>query len=199
VPLPIISGGVRATVRGLMPSGKPWTNSWYFHDGSGSPWSSARIATFDAFFKKLYSGPAYPSGQAILTQCTSLVTAVDVVYTPLDGSSSSTVTNWNVAGTTAGDSLPSEVCLVWTFRTGLRGPANRGRVFLPANYEGNNVSNGTVNASVITFLTAQYTGFVGDLGTNTFTHMVVSVLHGTSHTVTSVSMDGKWDVQRRRK
>jgi hypothetical protein len=86
------------------------------------------------------------SSQYLLSQC--VVTDVTV-----DGGATATSTLAPVAGVTSGASLPNEVALVVSLRTGLAGRSNRGRFYLGG------ISVGATDSSDYNRLTTLYTGY----------------------------------------
>lgn len=77
-------------------------------------------------------------------------------YTPLDGSTATTIINHVQAGAGGGDALPEQVALCVTLYTAMRGKRNRGRIYLGGFAEGNS-SGASPNAGMLTDLTNQFT------------------------------------------
>lgn len=199
MPLPVITATVRAAVRGTCPSGQPWINALHFVLSAGS-WDATNIGLLHTGLTKLYTGTAYASGVKLLGNAPSTCTVQDVVYTPLDGSSASTVTT--LAGSGAGlaaDAMPPEVSAVVTFRTTVRGRSRRGRVYLPPYTRGVLASGGILDPTVISALIAEWAGFNADMLTHSIVHSVASYKLGLCTPISSYTMDNKLDVQRRRK
>lgn len=213
-PLPVIGGVVRASVQGICPSGQPWVNVWHFQyaNGASAP-GSVEIGALDTQFYKFYGGPGLSTGQPVMASCKSTCSIQQIAYTPLDGVSN-TLTFSHALNGSAGSALstPSEVAMVLTLRTALRGRRNRGRVYLPPF--GNDFwdTNGFLSTSglVATKLITQWTALQGLINPLQWTHVVASYGHGTANGVpttwapyatpiTNVTMDTKADAQRRRK
>jgi hypothetical protein len=213
--LPVIAGVVRASVRGALPSGSPWVNVVHFRyaDGASAP-GSTEINLLHPKFLRLYTGTAYAGGVAWLNRCKSSVTLIDITYTPLDATSLSVVKTVNAAGSNATlNQLPSEVAMVLSLRTATRGRRYRGRIYLPAPaYDQltttGGVDTGTANLGGQTV--AQWTGMAADILTNQWKPVVASYGKGTNHgtpttwapfatDVVAATVDGQFDVQRRRK
>lgn len=89
---------------------------------------------------------------------------------------------------------PDQCCVVVTLLTGKAGRRNRGRMFLPAN-------GMPLTSHQLTLVQAQnvadgWTALIED--TQTFAPVVVSQVAGTANDVTSVRVDTRIDIQRRR-
>lgn len=163
-------------------------------------WDAANIALLHTQLTKLYNGTAYTSGVKLMGNAPSTCTTQDVVYTPLDGSSASTVTTMAGAGAgLAADAMPPEVSAVVTFRTTVRGRSRRGRVYLPPYTRGVLASGGILDPTVITALIAEFVGFNSALVSSSIVHSVASYLLGLATPIATYTVDNKLDVQRRRK
>jgi hypothetical protein len=94
---------------------------------------------------------------------------------------------------------PLQQCVVATLLTGLSGRRNRGRMYWPAS--GLATQTGyQVSASVVTALSQQLADIFNEINGNEAAGVVsvVSQTGSTSHPVTSVRVDSKPDIQRRR-
>lgn len=199
MPLPTIALTVRAAARGICPSGKQWVNVWHFRKTSGSI-DAAALMALDAELFKLYNGPAYAgAGNRYLKFYWTTATLLqDATYTPLDGSSASTLVSWTGAGTDAGALIPAEVAYVLSFRTGLRGARHRGRVYI-AGGDVNSLASGLILDTYRSGVVSNYAAFITAITAANWQHVVASYKFAQATTVTSVLMDAKPDVQRRRK
>ena len=199
MPLPVITNTVRVAVRGTMPSGQRWINVWHIRKPAG-PILAADITAIDGLFPRFYLGAAIGAGQFVFTQCNPAVTMEDLTYTPLDGSSASTVIAHLATGAAAGvDTLPSEVTAVMTLRTLLRGRSHRGRIYLPTFVETINTALGTILVGTAAALITQLIGVQANLVAAGYEIVVASYLLASATSVSTFTMDSRWDVQRGRK
>lgn len=221
--LPTINGVVRASFRGLMPSGKQWANVWHlrYAAGASSP-GPVEIAAMDAKMARMYTGTIYSGGSCWLTFCSGACTLIDATYYVLNGTAGPIVINHAAnGGVAAGTAQASEVAQVLSLRTGLRGRRYRGRIYLPGTAVAS-TTNGILSAGVVTTTLAQINALQTDLqsiqweiGVASYgeswnrgphnshgaaTHVTWSPFWTTiGNAPTAVSMDTKPDVQRRRK
>ena len=199
MPLPVISNTVRCVVRGTCESGQRWINTVHVQKAAG-PILAGDITAIHPILVRAWSGAAYGTGTSCLALCAAGVTCDDVVYTPLDGTSASTtITVAGVGAQTAGQSLPGEVSEVVTLRTLVRGRSYRGRVFLPPWYQAERTTNGVILASGIASTITQWLGVQTALVAAGYTLGVASYLHALFTSLSTVTMDNKFDVQRGRK
>lgn len=123
-------------------------------------------------------------------------------------------TSTGVAGTSASPALPSEVAAVGTKRTGLTGPANRGRIYF-SGWATNSLGAGNVIAAAAVTAYQNWLNLIATaLSAQGYTHVIIQPDRaaytgstGTQHaarTATSVAVssvavrDNHWDSQRRR-
>lgn len=213
MPLPVIAGVVRCSVRGQNGSGQPWVNVVHarYAAGASTP-GSTEIANLHSSLIKFWNGPNLTGGGYWLSRCRSNTTTIDVTYYPLDGSSLGIVTAAAAAGldpTTTPS--PSGLAYVLTLRTAVRGRRTRGRIYLSAPTSALFDSVGDLTSAVRTATIAQWTQMMAELPAKNWELGVASygrseLSNGTVDTWTpfftplaSVSMDGKGDHQRRRK
>lgn len=106
----------------------------------------------------------------------------------------------NIAGTAAAGSLPNQVSEVVTLLTGLPGRSNRGRIYLPPMSVGVVSGAGQNGAGVTDTLEALRSMLQGikDLPDDGAPVVVASLRTGSMRDVTSIRMDSRFDVQRRR-
>lgn len=128
--LPVITNVVRTAVSGLGPNGQQWANILHFRRTSGVL-DVASLPSLRDHIVSLYN-VSYGAGQwQLLFGSPISVTLGQISFTPLDGTSASTVYTVSGAGTQTGDALPAEVAIVLSLRTALRGRRNRGRLYIP--------------------------------------------------------------------
>jgi hypothetical protein len=200
VPLPTIPGVVRCSVRGLMPSGKQWANVLHcrYAGGASTP-GTTEITALDAVLIRLWTGSAFGSGSAWLTNCATAVTTIDTTYYVLFGGAPPLIFAHAAAGSLATTSSPSEVACVVTHRTGTRGRSYRGRTYLPAPVTSHIAAGGVLQAADITSTLLQFSGAQTALNAIQWSIGVASYLHSTFADASSFTMDNRFDVIRHRK
>lgn len=207
--LPTIANTYRVTVQGTQANSGVFANVMHVRwKGAGSP-SPSDITTLDTSLIRLWAGTDYSSGHPWLYYCPAGTHLVQATYLPLNGTGLAyTVAHAN-AGAGAGNMLPAECAPVLTLRTDYRGRRYRGRMFLPAPVVSATSSDGTLTASLITAIIAQWNGMVTAIVAN-WEPVVASYGHSMTKAgpvswspfatpVTSATMDVFVDVQRRRK
>lgn len=105
------------------------------------------------------------------------------------------------AGTASAATLPLQTCAVLTLQTGLNGRRNRGRMYLPASGIAVEATAFNFDATTVTTVTTAWQGFMNEWNANiSFPSKiaVVSSAGSAAHEVTSIRMDTRPDVQRRR-
>lgn len=196
MPLPVIADTIRVSVEGHCANGHKFANVLHFRKPSATSYSTA-IATLDPLILNHYTVAA--GGGAAWKAYAIPAAGLELFrYTPLDGTTATTVVSHNVAGVGGGESLPASVCMVVTLRTGARGRSYRGRVYQGPFFEAANGANGVPAPADLTLVAAQWTAFLGTLLTNSLPLAVASYKLGVSTQVGSVSIDARWDTQRRR-
>lgn len=197
--LPVIIGTVRIAVIGHTSLGTPWVNVIHVRRTAGVV-SNADFPGLVTELNRLYGGASYGGGGLNLLSSCNASTGVDrYVFIHLDGTSASVPLTAAAAGAGAVGSCPSEVAMVMTLRTALRGRRNRGRIYLPAPTTTNINADGTLAAGILTGFPAQMVGWNTAIGVLNYTLVVASYVGVVVNTVTSVTMDKYADVQRRRK
>lgn len=185
MPLPIISNVYRVTLNWTHTSGQIAANVLHIQ-ASASTAQGIASAVDSAALQNMW---AQVSQNAVMTK-------LQVVK--LDGSSgqyelATSGAKWTGAGG-AGDYIPAFSELV-SLKTGLRGPANRGRLFLPFITEAAQ-SNGTITG-VSTTQTA-WNSFFSSLTAGGNLLVVASYKHGVATVVTSLVVESLGATQRRR-
>lgn len=103
-----------------------------------------------------------------------------------------------LAGTAAGTTWrPPQDAVVLSLRTGARGPAGRGRMFLPLNAI--SLTSGLIGSSVTTNVLNAGQALLEDLSTGSETPVVVNKQALTFSTVTDIAVGDEVDTQRRRR
>jgi hypothetical protein len=119
---------------------------------------------------------------------------------PLDGTSATHTTTglsgspWVGGGSGAG--IPAVAALI-KLQTGLRGPANRGRIYLPFIAEGY-TNEGTIDAGTVTSTTAAWDTFANDLVASSCALGVASYKHADWHQAIAIACEPFAGTQRRR-
>lgn len=194
--LPIIADTMRVAVRGLASNGHQWANVMHYRKTGALSYAGA-IAILDPILvDHLSTNNGGGSGWNALAHTTASVQ--DIVYTPLDGSSASTIITHAIPGISGGDPLPASIALVVSLRTALRGRSYRGRVYTGPHIESDNSVAGAPSAALLTAESLQWTAHLTALVATGVSLVVASYLHATAQDVTSVSVDSRWDTQRRR-
>jgi hypothetical protein len=196
MPLPTISDTMRVSVEGLLGNGHRFANVLHYRK-SGALSYPAAIAILDPI---LVDHLSTNNGAGIGWNqfATTAASIQQIRYTPLDGSSATTVLGHVIPGTTVGDSLPGGVALVVTLRTGLRGRSFRGRVYQAPFNEGVNTAGGVPGAASVTAVLVQWQQHLTALLATGVSLVVASYKLAVATDVASISVDGVWDSQRRR-
>lgn len=157
-----------------------------------------------------FSAPAISSSQLandidtnatanMWSHTTTSTKVTELHVTKLDGSSATfikPVTGAKWAGTSVSDAVPAVACLV-KLATGLRGPANRGRLFLPDCAEPT-IADGSMVGSTLTSSQNAWSAFFAAMTALGDLLVVASYKHATGTIVTSVVVESKLGTQRRR-
>lgn len=104
---------------------------------------------------------------------------------------------------TGSAALPNQICMVMSLLTGIPGRSNRGRSYLPGPAIVNLVSTGQAGSSGTTSIITAWAAFVNGMeagggGSPAIKLVVASAVRGTLTEVTTLQIDSKLDVQRRR-
>lgn len=193
-----------------VPGGKTAHNVLYGRN-PGIPAPS--VSQAQAIFAGLSTGAQWTALASHLVTTTSFV-SVTVTSVHTAGQPSFVSTGTAVSGSNAAQALPSEVAACVTLRTNLRGPANRGRMYLTGWAIDQTASGNLMLASMVTDLTAWantiktvlaaqgYTWVIGQPARAAYTGST-----GTEHPAraagavdvgTVLMRDNRWDSQRRR-
>jgi len=128
MPLPVIADTMRVAVRGHAGNGHMWANILHFRKTGALTYAGA-IAILDPLLYAQYHDNN-GGGSAWRALAHTGASVQDFVYTPLDGSSASTIISHAFAGISGGDALPASMAIVVTLRTALRGRSYRGRNYV---------------------------------------------------------------------
>jgi len=207
MPLPIIADTFRVAIEGSASNGHAWANVLHYRKTGALTYAGA-IAILDPILvDHLSTNNGGGTGWNGMAKTTATVNQIR--YTPLDGVSASTIITHAIPGVNGAEALPASMAAVVSLRTGLRGPGFRGRVYQGPHVESANDANGSLNATIISAIALQWTAHLAALvGTgvslvvvhayHVVNHVVVPMVTPEAHDVTSVSVDPRWDTQRRR-
>jgi hypothetical protein len=185
-PLPIIADVFKVGFHWSHSNGQTAYNVMHFHT------SILTASGLEALLNTSWSG-------SMILEC-SLAAKIDRLdITKLDGSSATvafTETNARWSGGSTDAIIPAAAQVV-SFRTGLRGRSNRGRIYLPFMVESNFAAGSVSGASNATIQNA-WNSFVTGMAAGTAPLCVASYLHANSHDVTSAIVEFTCGTQRRR-
>jgi len=207
VPLPVISDTMRVAIEGTASNGHKWANVLHYRKSGALSYAGAIAILDPILLDHVSTNNGGGSGWNALAHTTARIDQFR--YTPLDGASASTIITHAVAGVSGGDPLPASLALVVSLRTGSRGPGARGRVYTGPHIESDNDSTGSPSSALVSTLALQWTAHLAALVGTGVSLVVVSawqVVGGVlvprspavARDVTSVSVDSRWDTQRRR-
>lgn len=196
--LPTIPDVLRCSVVGHTAIGTRWANVLHVKKDAGMT-TSAAIALVHTQIGLLYQSAGFGAGKLGWATMGHPLAGVEAVrYTPLYNNLATTINSLVIAGAGTGDALPSDTCLVISWRSDSRGPRYRGRSYWPSPSELTNGADGRcLPASAATFAAASLQ-FVANLATALVPLQVASYKYATSAPVTATSVDTRWDRQRRR-
>lgn len=194
----IPSGYSRNVISGTLPGGEIFQTGFWCDE---APSDLAATQTQADALATDWNNKSADTGHPASFLATGSTIDKITVYSYLDTSGKATyvaesaLTNPTITGA---QTLPDQVALVSTLTTGVSGRRNRGRMYWPVNkasLSGGQIS-GTTALQLATWVANFLTSVNGDLGDQ---HVVVlSQVGGTSHAVTGVTVDTKFDIQRRR-
>lgn len=193
-PLPIITNVIRCAVEGHLSNGKNWANVMHFRKATATSFVAA-ITTLDPLVVALYDS-TFTGGFNLKGTWRTSQGIDQIVYTPLDGTSASTIIAHSIAGLETNDALPQQTSQVVTWYTALRGRRHRGRTFLPPECEGDNGANGTPGSPA--GLQTQYNQWLASFGATGLNPVVASYKFASAEDVTRFLVRGIWATQRRR-
>lgn len=196
MPLPTIPDTMRVAVILKMANGHRGSNVLHFRKTGVLTFPGA-ITLLDPILLNLYT-VNQGAGLAWKSIAPANASIVQFEYTPLDNASATTVIAHNVAGIDANDPLPAGTALVVTVRTALRGRAHRGRVYTGPYCEDANTAGAPTAPTVLAVQTQwQWLISTGLTGTGV-SFGVASYKNETFENATSLTVDPRWDTQRRR-
>lgn len=190
-PLPVITNTFRCALHWSDGGGQQATNVIHIRHPAG-------VISNDAVFDALDDNVTADMWGSIGAG----VSVVEVVVTPLDGSTASTAytatgAQWGV-GRGIGQFLPAGACLV-SLRTLLRGRSNRGRVYVPFLSESANI-NGGIDPTYVAVIQPAWDAFRAALIANDFPMelVVASYKLSTAESVVVSQVESVAATQRRR-
>jgi hypothetical protein len=127
--LPVIADVIRCSVFGTVEGGVAWSNTFHVKKDNANTFTDT-IADLQVQVALLYSIAGFGGtdfGWGHYATDGSVVTSM--IYTPLDGATSSKTFAVSIAGTSSQEPLPPQNAIAITINTGLRGRSKRGRVF----------------------------------------------------------------------
>ena len=201
--MPKPAGAVRVAWSGIMPGGEIWESSFWT---VGNPPADAAAATtladllWDTFASNS-PGPWFTTLQSLCSANTLLNRVRTYVYS--GGSDRATFVGEHVSATglsgASSQVTPNQIALVMTLRSSLAGRAHRGRMYLPATKLGLSTTGNVQDGITAPVANAWATGFgVWNAASEGKVSVVSSIGAGSSVLVTSVAVDTRPDVQRRR-
>lgn len=196
MPLPVIADTLRATIRGTTPDSDQWVNVLHFRK-TGALTYPAAIAILDPLLLAHYQTNA-GAGQAWRTNAPTTAAIVDFAYTPLDGSTATTIIPHALAGVNAGAVLPGSVAYAITLRTGQRGRSFRGRCYWGPFTTNFVAATGRTSNTFATAVATQWNNFLTNLTGSGVSLVVASYSLALATDVASCSTDTRLDSQRRR-
>lgn len=219
MPLPTIDKVQRCSVRGTNVNGTSWVNVVHMRWlGTGQGTSQNEVDALHAILVRLWSGAAFGTGAPWLSHCKSGTLLNDITYYPLDGTGLGIIKVVNAAATGGtGAQLPPQTAAVLTLNTAFRGRRYRGRIYFPTPLAANCDTNGNWTQALMDSTIAQWTGMQAALPGASWEPVVASygkswindpndphdkILSQWTPFATKIdnaTMDGKPDVQRRRK
>jgi len=207
VPLPVIADTFRVAIEGTASNGHNWANVLHYRKTGALSYAGAIAILDPILLDHVSTNNGGGSGWNALAHTTARINQFR--YTPLDGASASTIITHAVAGISGGDPLPANMALCVSLRTASRGPGARGRVYTGPHIESDNDSSGNPSAALVSTLALQWTAHLAALVGTGVSLVVVSAWEvvndvlvpratPVARDVTSISVDSRWDTQRRR-
>jgi len=206
----VIPNCMQVVINWSLADGKTGHNVLYGRS-AGVPAPTQAMA--DAIKTALTTGAAWTAFAATIAPANSLASvslrSVHTAFQPI-------ITSAGAAspGTGTTSSLPNEVALAVTLRTGLTGPQNRGRIFIPGYANVNVDSGNVVLPACMTATTTWAQGFIAIFSGQSLTLVIgqreraaYTGITGTQHPARAAASvpvtqllvrDNHWDSQRRR-
>lgn len=189
-PLPVIADVFRTTLNWEGGGGEHAHNVLHFR-GTGGDSDDLSVAIFANATLEMWSSVATAAA----------ITSLSIL--PLDGTSPTTV--YPVApadaakftGNGGSEWNGGQVAGLVRLQTGVRGPANRGRIYLPFNSEAN-CTSGIIAPVVVDAATSAWATFMNDMIGDGFALGVASYKHSNWHQALNVFLDDNVATQKRR-
>lgn len=199
---------MRLTLQGHGTGADIWSNSywWACAPGSSVPSNNAQAATTLAAMLSNAKATTFRTWLLGIMPAVCTIDQATLYCYPTGGPSSPAIAEapWFAVGTNGVGPMPPQTCMVASLRTGQSGRSFRGRVYLPkqsAVLSGGHQFSAADTTSAANAVAAFLSGWEADAilpdGTGIFA-VVVSVKRGVASAITSVVVDSKPDVQRRR-
>ena len=193
----------RIAIFGSNPGGEIWETGFWLLGGLPTSAGAANEQANDIWDTCLSESdpPLFPFMQTSMLNAQGNIRGVRVYVYTNGGPRANFVGEYTAPAPLAGSSnyfLPDQCCLVATLQTGLSGRRNRGRMYLPATGLAT-LPSGQTPAATAQGLGMNLAALFTDLaGSSAGVPVVVSTMGGTTHPITSVKVDTKIDIQRRR-
>lgn len=190
-------------IQWALPSGDVAQTSMWVEFG-GNPTAAQALARFQTNVVDTI----WPSGAGGIKGLFAAATILNnvqtrVVDTGSGGVISTASAAYSRAGTGSGNSLPPEVAICVSLRTGLSGGSYRGRMYLPAPTVGSNTSVGRLDTTnqgiIVTQLSNAMIAMNADVTYSTADVVVRSRSLAANTEVTSIDCGDVFDAQRRRR
>lgn len=196
MPLPVIANTLRVAIEGHLSNGHSWANVLHFRKTGVLTYAGA-IAILDPILDAHLATSA-GAGASWASLADNLSSVEQIRYTPLDGTTATVVESHVIPGAESAHALPANVALVITLRTGVRGRSFRGRVYQAPFVEAYNDDDGGPSSVLVAAVQAQWEELLAALVGSGLTLVVASYELVVATDVASVTVDGRWDTQRRR-
>lgn len=199
---------MRLTLQGHGTGADIWSNSywWGVAPGSSVPANNAQAATTLAAIIANAKFTAFKTFLLGIMPAVCTTDSATLYCYPAGGPTAAAIAEQGIAGvgTNGVGPMPPQTCMVASLRTGQAGRSFRGRVYLPKQSSvlsgGHQFPNSETSAAataVAAFLSNWEADAILPDGTGMFA-VVVSSKRGVASAITSVVVDSKPDVQRRR-
>lgn len=203
--MPYPADTAHVVLGGAMPGGEQWESGFWI-DNPGVTTPAGLNGLCETVFSSLASDDddqnaltywitAFANAQTTLAYCRALYYAAAGTKATFSGEYTPPAP---IAGSSTAH-LPNQIACCVTLRTNLAGRSHRGRMYLPATGASPG-ADGQINLPTATTFATKWAGFFSDWNTSGDNGqiVVVSALLTSATEVTSVSVDTRLDVQRRR-
>lgn len=194
------AGTVKVIVGGTLPGGE--TFAWGYQCLGDPSMTQTQLDSFQGGFVAALTNNFLTTGvKALFSTNTTYRSVKSYLYGGGSNTILQSLTNITpVSGSSASAALPNQCAIVVTLKSGIPGRSNRGRAYLPMGCAGilandgqlTSTQAGTIATAFASMLTAVKSGIAP------IQPVVASPTHGSSKNLVSVSVDTRFDVQRRR-